>query len=214
MTSPASSSTLQPRDSEAGFSLIEVLVSLALIVLLLSLLPNAIGLGRRAWETHDDVTERLHQVATLQMLERHLAEALPIVERDAQGETSLAFRGEPAQLSFVAPSRSIIPAGLARFRLSASEPGSNRPIILSVEPFSPTPDAVDAARPRGMTRILGRLTLSYFGPTATGVPPDWQTEWTRTDALPALVGITLDVANGASSGPSRRIIVPLVLAAR
>ncbi|MFM9942645.1 MAG: prepilin-type N-terminal cleavage/methylation domain-containing protein [Hyphomicrobiaceae bacterium] len=207
--------------SERGFSLIELLVSLALLVMLLALLPNALGLGRRAWETHAEVGERLSGMAGLGLIEQRLAEAMPAFAMDAAGNGILAFRGEAEVLSFVAPSRTPTEPGLARWTLSLAadsapaRPGRGRRIVLTSEPF-PMPPAVSAATDAGPATEIdasgAALALAYFGRLNTAEPPQWFDTWPRTDALPSLVAITLLPDARSSQAHPRRIVVELKLA--
>ncbi len=196
-----------------------MLISLALLVLLLALLPNALGLGRRAWETHADVGDRLSVMAGLGLLEHRLAEAMPAFATDAAGSGTIAFRGEADTLAFVAPSRSPAPPGLAQWTLrmapasDVTPRNSARRIVLTSAAHVPAPDV--ASNPEVATEVAassGGLTLAYFGRQNSSDPPRWFDTWPRNDALPTLVAITLLPDPRGSQRHPRRIVVALKFA--
>lgn len=201
--------------AEDGFTLVEMLVSLALIVLLLAMLPNALGLGRRAWEAHEDVGQRLAAVAALGVLEQRLAEAVPAFAAETGG---IAFRGDAQELSFVAPARLAGIPGLARWTLrlvaarEAMNPGAGR-VQLVAEPYVQTPEAQGEAAlvAEFGPQALG-LALAYFGRTVEGEPARWHESWPRNDLLPALVAVTLNSGTGDSAPLDGRLVVSLKLA--
>ncbi len=197
----------RPDDGERGFTLVEVLVSLALIVLLLALLPNAVGLGRRAWETHEDASAQIARKAQLSILEQRLAEALPQFDAVDQGLAVIAFAGELDALEFVAPGPGPVSTGLQRWRLSvAGAPGQPR-IEANVRP---TQSAQAATAP--LFAIDGAtLRLAYFGRAQPNDPPVWHERWPRTDALPLLVEITL-MPHHRRQHVTHRLVVALRLA--
>lgn len=200
---------------QSGFTLIEMLVSLALVVLLVALLPNALGLGRRAWEAHEDVGQRLAALAGLGVLEQRLAEAVPAFSPETGG---IAFQGEAREVTFIAPARLASIAGLARWTLRLAPPAGpgtagSGTLQLVAEPYMISPDG------GGQTPLVTELgapvqdfALAYFGRSAEGESPRWHEAWPRNDALPLLVAVaTSDPIAGA--GASRRLVVALKLAA-
>ena len=79
---------------DGGYVLVEVLVSLAILALLLSLLPGMLRLGSRATESARAIEGAQASEAALSLLRRTIEGALPFYETDAQGAFGIAFRGE------------------------------------------------------------------------------------------------------------------------
>ena len=71
--------------STAGFTLVELLVSLTILALLLAMVPGTLRLGRRAWETPVQLDQSSDELAALGFLQTQIKSAVPIFERDAQG---------------------------------------------------------------------------------------------------------------------------------
>lgn len=202
--------------SVAGFTLVEMLVSLALIVLLVAMLPNALGLGRRAWEAHEDAGERVATVTTASFIEQRLSEAMPVFATDVG--SGIAFRGETGELMFVAPSRVPGATGLARWTLRLATTGGggekrSTRLQLTAEPYATSAEA--GREPAQITFFGpagGTLNLAYFGQLRDSEPAQWHESWPRIDALPKLVAITLPAAADQSQRSARRMIVALKLA--
>lgn len=190
-------------ESERGFTLVEVLVSLALLVLLFALLPNAVGLGRRAWETHEDASAAIERKARLAVLEQRLAEAQPQFEAAGGGGLAIAFVGEPDALEFVATGTGQRAIGLWRWRVASS---GTQQIEVSAQPFPVSFGDPATVRPLFAERGVS-LRLAYFGRATPNTEAAWHERWPRTDALPQLVEIVLSPMRGGS-GTRRLVVAP------
>jgi general secretion pathway protein J len=183
---------------DAGFSLIELIVSLALLAMILALLPGAFRTGKRGWETAAVLEQRAVADASVDFLRHRLAEAVPLFDRDESGRARLAFSGGPSQVNFVA----IAPSGpdgggLYRFGVTTqpgAAPGSSA-LVLRMAPFrqqgleNPAP-----ASEHVLMSGIGSLQLRYFGIPAEGGEAVWTDNWQREDRLPDLVEL-LAVSN-------------------
>ncbi len=193
---------------DAGFTLIEIVVALALLALMIAMLPATLHMGRRAWETGDLIERREDLFAARSFLERTLGEAMPVYARLPSGGTGIAFRGDPASLEFVAPS-SAGPAGggLYRYALwSTRSQESPNALFLSANPFQVGPSAPPGAPAAPETRILVRrldaARLRYFGRVSRQQDaPQWTDTWDRNDALPDLVELSLVGVDGQTPPP-------------
>ena len=181
----------RPADQDAGFTILEMLVSLALMALVATFLAGGVQFGRRVW----DLTGRIDQLATIsavrEALHQRISSALPVLELEANGSLPVAFKGGPSELSFVAalPDRQL-PAGLYKVRLALQ----GRDLALDFAGFQQRfaggvlPGTLSQSR---LLTKVSRLQLRYFGPAEPGDPKSWRTDWHREDALPDLVGVTL-----------------------
>lgn len=195
---------------EAGFSLLELLVSLALLALILVAMPSLLRLGERAREASEDLDRSGAPGAALAFMEQRLAQAMPGYERNADGRLTVTFRGRPDNVSFVAPS-ALGPAGggLYRFELRANaEVDGARALALRWSLYRPSTAEADASPPtqeRILVANIAGLGLRYFGRPKPDAEPAWFDEWTRTDLLPDLVELRV------AAPPGPRAPSPLVL---
>lgn len=205
---------MQGDDGEAGFTLLELLVSLALVALLLALLPPALRLGTRALDAAAAIDQHSATAATRNWLEHRLSDAMPIFERSATGHISLAFQGEAQKLTFVAASpNGPSGAGIYRFTLehnrAAVDGSPPNTVRLTQSPFVSLNQGTTAdtsMEHRILFERLAALDLRYFGRLNAGREPGWHADWLRTDALPDLVELSITMSPG-----DIRTFLPLVV---
>ena len=210
-------------DPQAGFTIIELLVSLTILTLILAFIPGTLRIGQRVWEV-DRSFERREALSTFRRyVEQRLAEAMPIFLRDRASGVRIEFSGEPGRLAFVAPAAAG-PArgGVYRFELTREDgPAGGQPLVLRQSLYR-IPDAARAridgaplllaaaAEQRSRAGIAG-LAFRYFGAPEPQKPPQWQSQWPRSDSLPELVEISL--TTGGRTRKVERTIVQLRLGA-
>ncbi|MEA3278179.1 MAG: prepilin-type N-terminal cleavage/methylation domain-containing protein, partial [Pseudomonadota bacterium] len=177
---------------EGGFTLVELLIALALIGLITLLLFSGLRLGSRAWEAVEATADRTAELRIVRnFLERALVQARA-VEVTLDAEDRLVFSGDAENLELAAPlSESSAVAGLYILRLSLEE-GRRRRLVLTRwllhpdvlagndvvpewQPFESGRSTIQAADPRdedlaavafGTTVLLERVQdfqISYFG---------------------------------------------------
>jgi general secretion pathway protein J len=199
------------RAAQRGFTLIEVLVSLVLLSLLLALLTGAVRYARATW----DAGARLDRDAgydAATFVRTRLAEAVPLFEPAETGMVRLNFKGASDSLSFVAPAQNgPAGAGLYRFALEVWAPAS---LAVRVSPYRPKANR-NGPEPPPETHVLADkvqgITFRYFGRKDLRSQSQWQPAWTRTDALPDLVEMT--IVHAGREAPSQ-IVVELRLRQR
>lgn len=184
---------------EDGFTLVELLVSLALLsmtaVLLLATLTTGRGVERRA----NASATAGESIAAVQDLLHDRLEAMVPEARFGPGDPIVDMRGEADVLDFTAaPPTAQRPAPPQRFRLLLTRAGE-----LSLFAIDPLTNVTDPDMPSviGWTRapLLGnvaRLDIAYFG----AAPPDgqrrWRPRWHDRPTLPELVRIRVGFAPG------------------
>jgi general secretion pathway protein J len=182
---------------EAGFTLIEVLVSLVLLALLLTLLAGGLRYARSTW----DAAARLDQLADADMAETflraRLAEAMPVYEQRKAGTVRALFRGDGDSMSFVAPApNGPAGAGLYRYTLEAGGGRGSGWRMLVVELVPHLPSLSDSALERPpdryeLMRNIRSVSFRYFGRGDQQAEPAWHVAWPRADVLPSLVEIVI-----------------------
>ena len=209
-------------DPQAGFTIIELLVSLTTLTLILAFIPGTLRIGQRVWEV-DQSFERREALSTFRRyVEQRLAEAMPIFLRDRASGVRIEFSGEPGRLAFVAPAAAG-PArgGVYRFELTRADGAAGgQPLVLRQSLYR-IGDAATArnegaslppasSEQRSRVAVAG-LAFRYFGAPEPQKPPQWQSLWTRRDSLPELVEISL--TTGGRTRKVERTIVQLRLGA-
>ena len=191
---------------EAGFSLIEMLVAISILALVLAMLPGTFSLAHRTWDATAVLDQRARQDGGRSFLQARLAEAMPMFEPVGAGAVQLVFTGSAETLTFVAPSANGPQgAGLYRFTLEAKAQGSaGNALVATVAPYIVKRGRDSDAMPAEEHVLYEGITSAsfrYFGRKDLGSStPSWETAWTRRDALPHAVELT--IANGKSTRTS------------
>jgi general secretion pathway protein J len=218
--------TVRPRQpgarhrAEAGFTLVEVLVSLVLLALILALLAGGLRYARSTW----DAAARLDELAGSDMAETflraRLAEAMPLYEQRRAGAVRALFRGAGDAMTFVAPApNGPAGAGLYRYTLEAGAgagPG-RRALVVKLVPHLPWLNDSALERPPeqyALMRSIRSVSFRYFGRSELRAEPAWHAAWPRTDALPNLVEIAIARDDGEGGPISLTIELRLQTSAR
>jgi general secretion pathway protein J len=197
------------QDREAGFTLVELLVSLVLLtmtaLLLLATMTTGHGLERRSAAAMTDA----ESVAAAHMILRERIETIVPDVSIVPGGSVVDVIGDDKSLSFTAPPAAALqPAPPQRFRLMRTRAGEMT--LFSLDPLSTRADP-DAPSVAGWARmpLLGNvvgLEIAYFG----AAPPDnqrrWRSGWHDRPTLPELVRIRVGFAPG-----DRRIWPDLII---
>jgi general secretion pathway protein J len=174
---------------QRGFTLIELIVALALTTSLIVVLFSAIGLGFRGMarvEVDASVLERRQQIDYL--LRRQLAATYPASDVFA---TESPLTGSPQAMTFYALDGPTGP-GLYRVWLVLDDGGGGgKSLVL-------TRQALSAGQVGGFERtVLARhvvsFQLAYFGRSDPATPPAWQDSWDGVRWPPDLVRVTLQL---------------------
>lgn len=198
---------------ESGFSLLELVIALALLALLMALLPPAVRMAKRASAFATQLSATSGTATSMVAVERLLREAMPQIERDDNGALKIAFDGTATSLSFVAPvSDGPFGGCLCRFVLATfqSDDGKSRDIMLTSEPWaaSGSAQATANAQKRTLTIATGDVAFRYFGISPGETSAQWHDAWLRKDRLPDLVEVALPARTGQQSAP---FVVELML---
>ena len=189
--------------SDAGFTLIEVLVVLTLAAAIMTLTPAALRFGQRALHVAADVEQRTFDREAMAALTRRLAGAREVYEADSSGISRLVFDGAPDRLMFVTE-LAHGPAGGGLYQVNLTRDAAVSNLTLSLAPW-PAPEGAPAFVSQIPLGKADGLTLRYFGPDRDSGDLVWQSAWQRTDALPRAVEIS-------TLGSGARTTLPVIVA--
>jgi general secretion pathway protein J len=181
------------RKTEAGFTLVEMLVALALLGLAAMLMLEGVGATQRLWSGEAARTRRGESVEAAQSILRARIERLRPATRFDGPNAFADVDGRTRELVFVAPPGEAEGAGAARrFRLTLSDQGE---LVLGAA------GSVDAAgapvySDQVLLRDVGGLEISYYGSDPSGGSAHWQSDWSRRASPPQAVRIALALKDG------------------
>lgn len=198
----------------SGFTLLELLIGLALLGLLLTLLFGGFRLASMTWDSAETRLERnTNEQMARALVRRLLMQLQPIRWRKSPNRT-LAFLGEPERLVAIAPLGGALGEGLQTIELSVAAGGTAnsllrlqfRHLVVNQEAEQFTAD-IAQAKPFIVLDDLLTVRFEYFGAEQRGGVPRWQEVWVNPDELPRLVRIKLE---SQDSGWSDLIVMPML----
>ncbi len=191
------SSTSSAAKGEAGFTLAELLVALALLAVVLGLANGGIRFGIRAWEATRAIDRNAELSAARDMLAACLKSAVPLSSVDDEGRVALAFQGARDRLSIVCPlRREASPHWQLDLHVGGSGPA--RSLIASTTPFQRRKQARQLAAETQAHLLAGQiagLDIRYFGDLDDGAGAKFHDQWAHPSRLPRLVAIAVRFAD-------------------
>lgn len=168
-----------------GFTLVEMLVSLALLAMAAMLMATGLASARGLWGRIEASGVRSETVEAAQTLLRDRIERLRPITRFDQSTPYAEIDGERDQLVFTAlPVDSARPAAMERFRLTQQA----HDLVLE--------DADGVVPARTLISGVSELEIAYFGPETAGGPSQWRQSWSHQPTPPELVRVRVTFAPG------------------
>jgi general secretion pathway protein J len=189
----------------AGFTLIELMVALAIMGMIALMLLGSTQYGVAIWQRTDLIAQTTQDLALSRaILARDLELAYPEWSVDQHRLQHVPFEGTNHSLAFLAPSpESMGRAGMARFMLRAAEGRLELSAVRELGTVDPPPASVLVSGARS-------IELAYFGPAALGEAPSWQRDWQGRADLPLLVRIRVGFAPGDPRSWPELIVRPRI----
>lgn len=182
------------RDRAAGFTLVELLVVLAIFGLMAALLSGGLhSLGRSVGTGTDRLDRTAQLTLTSNFLHRVVADARPL---PAPAGSGALFDGGESTLHFVgAPPATLAKGGFHTLLLDVEPQGARRQLVLRSQALG---DSKDPSRSILIDDIAG-ARFAYFGRTTSAEPPGWHDRWSGASGLPELIRLRLTFPDGASA---------------
>jgi general secretion pathway protein J len=186
-----------PATGEDGFTLLELLIALALLGLLMTLIFGGLRLGARAWTAVDHQTVGASDLGAVQdILRRATAGAYPVFASADLADWTVDFDGQTDSLVLVTSLPEAVEADIrARERFSLVQDGQSRSLVMAWRLDLPSPGAGDALLAENRVVLLDHvrsIRFAYFGPPDEHTGPDWQESWSGRTRLPNLVRVQIE----------------------
>ncbi len=193
---------------QAGFTLLELLIALTLLILITGAVVGGLGIGRRAWETTRADESRGEVEATARSLSEWVSRAYPAIAVESQ-VARLVFTGRRESLAFVALSEGEAQrGGLVQVEIGLDGPAGKRALNIWSKVFRV--ESAWAARRAEMNAALAladisSFEISYFGIVDPQRPQEWRDDWIDRDRLPELIAFRF-----VAMRQGRRFDIPLI----
>ncbi|HUZ75081.1 MAG TPA: prepilin-type N-terminal cleavage/methylation domain-containing protein [Stellaceae bacterium] len=184
-----------------GFTLVEMLISVALIGLLTVFLFGGLRFGARAVDAGSERADRSAQLATAQgFLLAALQNAQALSMTPGAARRVIDFDGAPDRLAFVTlPPAYLAMGGLQRLTLAVvgGRNGRRLTVTWKLAARGAVRNAPGELRPSVLFDHVRKVAFGYFGV----VPPDrtsrWHDRWSDSADLPLLIRLRIVLADGS-----------------
>ena len=181
-----------------GFTLLEMLVSLSIAALLVSLVYGAVRVGQRSAQAmgKHTVDSEVMRIGW-QFLRDALTRARPVAVEGAQ-ENLTGFIGSANALEFVADMPAYVGlGGLMLIELEIENGTEGDQLVLSRRRFDPTnaEPAEQGVERAVLVEDLESIDIEFFAPPDVDSTPAWQDSWQGAGMLPSLVRIAIQPTN-------------------
>lgn len=191
---------------QAGFSVVEVLVALALLAVVLALTSAALNASRYALRRVLAQNHTANFVTSMRFVEQRLTDAQPLYETRAGNKATIYFSGDPDRVVFLAAVEGAeFAAGLYRVEFGQIGKG---PHGLALRITSYAPNLRSERKPieeRTIDPAISSLKIQYFGPSEHDGLAAWHESWRDRNLLPYAIHVEAK-RRGKSTGA---IYVPL-----
>lgn len=195
---------------DAGFTLLEMLVAVALLGMLSVVLFEGLHFGHRVWEASETTTASVDRIRAFRNdLAAALARAYPELDiSQADKASQVKFDGEKDGMTFLTP--------------APDDSGALTEMSIRIDDSSGSPRLIER-RHLELARVPGWATtdprippisaahFSYFGAVKASDKPEWHDSWSGQTSLPELVRISLAFSNRRYAWPDL-VVAPRIAA--
>lgn len=188
--------------SEAGFTLLEILIGMALLSIMMTLLFGTIRMGVRIWDSGEKRGAEVDQMLTIHnFLRHHISAARPVFDNFSSKDKVFSFSGTGHSIEFVSELPfSSLQGGIHHFRLEVVEAEKSSELIARIRRFYPSlnnnENAIEDVR---LLPGIDSFKLSYYGTDEAKSETSnasWKEEWQNKDFMPLLVRIVIQMQDG------------------
>jgi prepilin-type N-terminal cleavage/methylation domain-containing protein len=191
------------RSGEQGLTLIELLLSLAILAVLMAFLAGGLSMGRRAFDA-DRVSGIGNETdAAIQAISTLIASALPARANTGNQQAAVMFDGRQGSMLFIGLSEGRSLRG-GPHKIGLRQLGGDLVIDLAAAAEGVKKGAAAEPSIPGVVVLRGvrEIHFGYFGRTNPSGAAGWRNDWFGLDHLPDLVSVRIDFEDERRSGPA------------
>jgi general secretion pathway protein J len=194
--------------SDAGFTLLELLVAMTLLGLLMTVVFGGLRFGARAWERAETDSSGTDEIRLAQSILRHELElTYPKFVLGDLRRPHIDFEGTADGVTFLSPAPTALEvAGRATIAIRRTTLNGRIALALSARhelALDSTPADTEV-----LVDDLRALEFSYYGSQGRDDTPNWHNTWENQTRVPDLIRIQ------ATFGDRRRVWPDLIVAPR
>jgi len=185
------------RSRRAGFTLVELLLAVALLSMIVGAILGGLHIGKRVWETGRDYEAVAEVEEATQALSDLLAHAYPLFLPRRDSLPVAAFEGQTTRCRIIATSEGdSLWGGLSVIEIGVDDAGA---LAVWTRVYRPDDGFGLPREAMASTQALKNVTrfeLSYFGVLERDHPPVWTDAWADRQTTPKLVSLRIGVRRG------------------
>lgn len=178
------------RGRKSGFSLLELMISLAVLSMVTVALVSTIGVGQRVWEKSETRGEETAD-ALLRVRLRDLLERMPLPP--GPNTAAAVFRGTDEGFDFLsepAEGADFWPGEMVQVSLTVIPDGSAFRVIVIKKGLAQETRS-ELRRRFEFPQNFGRVAVNYYGRQDIDDTPAWHDHWRSATLLPDLVKVEM-----------------------
>ena len=198
----------------AGFTLIELVVALAVTAMLSTLVFQSLDLGRRALTKASGTNSRIEETLSLhRALRSKLQQIIPLQSKSISSNSQRACGGDQKSISFVAPAPGA--EASAAYQIDIGDSSGRTALTIgwcvgvSINGSCTTPGA---ASQEVVLDRFDRAQFDYFVTNREGQKGRWQDSWTDCAHPPSLIRLRIAFAEGDSRNWPDLVVRPRLAA--
>jgi general secretion pathway protein J len=190
------------RSGEQGLTLIELLLSLAILAVLTGFLAGGLSMGRRAFDADRMSGIGSETDAAIQVIATVIGSALPVRANTGDQQATVMFDGRLGAMLFVGLSEGRSLRG-GPHKISLRQNGGEVVVDVIAPAVGVKKDAPEPSVP-GVVVLTGvrQINFGYFGRTNPSAAPGWRTDWVGLEHLPDLVSVRIDFEDERRNQPA------------
>lgn len=174
--------------NDFGFTLVEVVVSITLFAVALSLLVGVFGFTSKAWDSGERIGSESSDLVRIHRLLGNMLDRLYPITFESDEDEVYAFTGSSRQLRFTA----LLPpypaeGGLHLVEFSITQSEDLYRLSVKLAPYSSelfSDNDFETDEKSLLLETTDKLDFSYYG---SSVAEEWQSEWPKSEPPPQLV---------------------------
>jgi len=188
------------RPGEQGLTMIELLLSLAILAVLIGFLSGGLSMGRRAFDADRASGLGGETDATIQALSALVGSAFPVPGDTSDRKAMVAFDGRQESMLFVGLSEGhSLRGGPHQISLRRNR----KDVVAAIVPVGEAKGA--ALKPSALEVVVlsgvREIRFEYFGSIGPSTSPAWRFDWPSSEHLPDLVSIQIEFEDERRNEP-------------
>lgn len=196
-----------------GYTLIELVVALAILALASLLMIEGARMGTHAWAAVNARLTRVDAIAVAQsVLRLRLQQLYPYRPSRGAPENAYALVGHPADMSFSAPGPRSAPGEMLRYRIYLQPHGATADLKIAWREDTGTEmtdGGIGGWRDESLLDDVADLRVDYLARSENGAGA-WTSTWSDQMEPPTLVRVRLKLVHGAVGDWPELVVRPRI----